>query len=189
MSSTESLEATDTKTPATSKAMIWLILGIVVFGCVVDQITKALAVAYLSDGHTVEVVSDIFRLQLHRNPGAAFSTGTSLTIVFSTLAIIVLLVVSWLVIPKVGCKSWAIAIGMATAGVAGNLIDRLTRYPGPMKGHVIDFLALKHFAVFNIADMMLTAAAIMIAFLAIMKRVNLDGTVVSDHRKLGDRSQ
>ena len=41
---------------------------------------------------------------------------------------------------RVGSRVWAVALGLLLAGVAGNLTDRLFRAPGPLRGHVIDFL-------------------------------------------------
>lgn len=159
---------------ATSRPLAWLI-AIVVAGVAVDQLTKAWVVAVLAPGRVVALVGDLFQLQLFRNSGAAFSTGESFTIVFSVLAVVVMAGVFWLVVPKIRCRSWAVAVGLGLAGVAGNFVDRLVREPGPMRGHVIDFLALKYFAVFNVADMMLTAAAIMVVVLSVLVRIDFAG--------------
>ena len=161
--------------PHASAKMALVILGLVGVGVGVDQITKAWAVRSLGRGEIVALVSDIFKLQLYRNPGAAFSTGTSLTVVFAALAVIVLVAVSWWVVPRVHCLRWAIAVGLGMAGVAGNLVDRLVQPPGVMRGYVIDFFALKYFAVFNVADVLLTAAAIMIVVLALFIRLDFNG--------------
>ena len=45
--------------------------------------------------------------------------------------------------------------------MAGNLTDRLFRAPGPFRGHVVDFISVKGFAIFNVADMAITGAAIL----------------------------
>ena len=42
--------------------------------------------------------------------------------------------------------------GLLLAGILGNLTDRLIRPPGFMRGHVVDFLQLPNFAIFNVAD-------------------------------------
>jgi signal peptidase II len=59
--------------------------------------------------------------------------------------------------------------------VAGNLTDRLFRSPGVLRGHVVDFLELPHWPVFNVADMCITAAAVMVMVLAVGKNVGVDG--------------
>jgi signal peptidase II len=54
-------------------------------------------------------------------------------------------------------------VGVLVAGIAGNLTDRLIQEPGPMRGHVVDFISLPHFAVINVADIWITLGAIFIA--------------------------
>jgi len=156
-----------------------VMLAIIVVGVGIDQITKAIAIARLVPGEPVLVVSDIVSFQIFRNPGAAFSTGTGLTVVFSALALAVLVAVSVWVVPKVRSMSWAVAVGMGMAGVAGNFIDRIVRAPGPFRGHVIDFIAVKHFAVFNVADMLLTCAAALIVLIVFVFKVDLSGQRMS----------
>ncbi|MCL2784031.1 MAG: signal peptidase II [Propionibacteriaceae bacterium] len=154
---------------------LMVILAIIVVGVIVDQITKALAVAYLEPGQPVSIISDFFQLQLHRNPGAAFSTGTSFTLVFAILALVVLVAVSIFVIPKVESMIWAITVGLGTAGVLGNFIDRLSQPPAPFGGYVIDFFAVKYFAVFNVADIFLTTSAFLIVIITLVVKVDFAG--------------
>jgi len=156
-----------------------VMIAIIVAGIGLDQATKALAITDLAPNEPVHIISDYFQLQLLRNPGAAFSTGTSLTWVFSILALVVLVAVSIWVVPKVQSIFWAVTIGMGMAGVAGNFIDRLVRSPGPFMGHVIDFFAVKHFAVFNVADILLVCTAILIVLDAFVFRIDLKGTRAS----------
>jgi len=68
-----------------------------------------------------------------------------------------------------------VATGCLLAGIVGNLIDRLFREPGPFHGHVIDFLQLPHFAIFNVADMFITAAAVLVIWLSLITQVTLAG--------------
>jgi signal peptidase II len=68
-----------------------------------------------------------------------------------------------------------VAIGLLCAGVAGNLTDRLFRPPGVLRGHVIDFLELPYWPIFNVADMCITAAAIMIMYLSVVKGIAING--------------
>ena len=153
-----------------------VISGIIAAGVAADQITKALALARLDPYQPVSVVSDLFELRLVRNPGAAFSTGTSVTPLFSALAVAVLVAVSIWVVPKVRCLSWAVVTGLGMAGIAGNFIDRLVRPPGFFRGYVIDFFSLKYFAVFNVADILLTTAAVLIVVLSVFVKLDLSGS-------------
>jgi signal peptidase II len=152
-----------------------VIAGIVVVGVGLDQATKAWAVAGLTEGQPVRLIGQVFQLQLLRNPGAAFSTAGSATVVLACLALVVLVAVSVLVVPRVRCWPWVAAVGLGLAGVAGNFIDRLVRAPGPFRGHVIDFMSLKYFAVFNVADIMLTSAAVLIVLIAAWWKVDFAG--------------
>ena len=77
--------------------------------------------------------------------------------------------------PKLGHPGWAVALGLLCAGVSGNLTDRLFRQPGVLRGHVVDFFQLPHFAIFNVADMCITSAAVMIMILAVIKNVGITG--------------
>lgn len=133
---------------------------------VVDQITKALAVELLSNRAPVPIVGPLLSLDLVRNPGAAFSFGTGNTIVFtvvSTIVSIAIVVISF----RLADRRWAIGLGMLLAGAVGNLIDRLVRDPGFPVGHVIDMFRLPNFPVFNVADMSITFAVILMMWLSL----------------------
>ena len=54
-------------------------------------------------------------------------------------------------------------------------MDRIFRSPGVFRGHVVDFLQLPYWPIFNVADMCITAAAVMIMVLAVVKNVGVDG--------------
>ncbi|MFT8396258.1 signal peptidase II [Propionibacterium sp.] len=140
---------------------------VAVAGFVLDRVTKALAISHLSSGApTGSLLGGLVGLQLLFNSGAAFSMGTSVTIVFSLLAIIALVFVLVWVWPR--ARGWvpSVCAGMLAAGIAGNLADRLLRPPGVLRGHVVDFIAVRHFAVFNVADAFITCAAVL--FIAYM---------------------
>jgi signal peptidase II len=140
----------------------------------VDLTTKVLAVAHLTGRPDVHLVGDLVVLHLVRNPGAAFSTGTAYTEVFSCVAIAAVVAVLWFA-RRVGSTLWAVGLGLLLAGVAGNLTDRLVREPGVLRGHVIDFVMLPHWPVFNVADMCIDAAAALV-LLQVYRGVRLDGT-------------
>jgi len=151
-----------------------LFVAVAVTAYAVDVLTKVLAVDRLTDRPDVHVVGDVLVLHLVRNPGAAFSTGTAYTQVFSCVAIAAVVAVLWFA-RRVGSTLWAVALGLLLAGVAGNLTDRLVREPGVLRGHVIDFLMLPHWPVFNVADMCIDVAAVLV-LLQVYRGVRLDGT-------------
>jgi signal peptidase II len=152
-----------------------LVAVIAVAGLTADVVTKIIAVAHLEPLTPVRLLGGLLTLRLIRNPGAAFSQGQRFTYVFAIAGIAVLLFVIIKLVPRIGHPAWAVAIGLLCAGVAGNLTDRLFRTPGVLRGHVVDFLELPYWPVFNVADMCITAAAIMIIFLSIVKGIAITG--------------
>ncbi|MCD4534774.1 signal peptidase II [Nocardioides sp. cx-169] len=140
----------------------------------IDVVSKIVAVDRLTGREDIPVVGDLLVLHLTRNPGAAFSTGTEFTEVLSCIAIAAVGIVLWLS-RRLGSAGWAFGLGLLLAGVAGNLTDRLLREPGPLRGHVIDFLMLPNWPVFNIADMCINVAAGVILIQA-FRGVRVDGT-------------
>jgi len=57
---------------------------------------------------------------------------------------------------------WAIGLGMILGGAMGNLVDRFFRSPGPLRGHVVDFLSIGWWPVFNVADPSVVGGAILL---------------------------
>jgi signal peptidase II len=147
--------------------------GVAAAGLLIDQLTKTLALRHLDSGD-VDVFGSWFTLHLTKNPGAAFSTGTQYTVLLSLLAILAAAVVIYLS-RRVGSLTWAVALGLLLAGVCGNLVDRMFREPSPLRGHVVDFLMVPHWPVFNVADVCINLAAGLILLQA-LRGVRIDGT-------------
>ncbi len=144
---------------------------------IVDQWSKAVALARLDPLDPPSYLGGLLTLRLIRNPGAAFSLGEDFTLFFTGLAVVALQVVLVVLVPRVAVMSWSIVTGLLVAGIAGNLIDRLIREPGFLHGHVIDFFQVKYFgAIFNVADICLTTAAGLVILLSYVGRVDFDGT-------------
>ena len=145
--------------PTQRHRLLFVVVALAAYA--VDLSTKLLAVARLTPGEPRDVVGGLLRLDLVRNPGAAFSTGTSYTLFLSVIA----LVAAGVVVRfgrRLGDRTWALALGLLLAGVCGNLTDRVFREPGVLRGHVVDFLELPHWPVFNVADMLIDAAVVLI---------------------------
>ncbi len=161
-------------TPGAGRSATPLALAVAAVALVVDVASKQLAVQALEGKDPVEVVGEVLQLTLVRNPGAAFSTGESFTPAISLVAVIATLVIVRLVF-KVRHRGWAVALGLLLAGVSGNLVDRIFRAPGPLRGHVVDFFELPHWPVFNVADICINAGAILMAVL-LFRGIHLDGS-------------
>ena len=137
-------------------------VAVAVVGFTLDRITKALALAHLEEGTpTMTCAGGWVSLQLLFNSGAAFSMGSSATIVFTLLALAAMCFMLVWVWPR--ARGWlaSVCAGMLVAGIAGNLADRILRPPGVLRGHVVDFIAVQHFAVFNVADIFISCAAVL----------------------------
>ena len=70
---------------------------------------------------------------------------------------------------------WAIAFGLLLGGATGNLLDRIFRAPAPFQGHVVDWIQLPHWPVFNLADSSICCAGVLGVLLA-LRGIRLDGT-------------
>lgn len=151
----------------------WLFAGVALLAYAVDLGSKQWALSALADGD-IAVLGDWFTLHLTFNPGAAFSTGTDFTIVFTGLAVVAVVVVLWLS-RRLGSTGWALALGLLLGGVGGNLTDRLVRDPEPLRGHVVDLLMLPNWPVFNVADIWINVAAGLI-ILQTFRGIALDGS-------------
>jgi signal peptidase II len=160
--------------PAPARPRV-LFAGVALLGLTLDVASKVLVVDRLDPAEPVRLLGGLLTLRLIRNPGAAFSQGEGITWVFALAAVAVLVFVLARLVPRVRHRGWAVALGLLVAGVGGNLIDRLFRAPGPLRGHVVDFLQLPHWPIFNVADMCITSAAVLIVLLALVGNVGLDG--------------
>lgn len=126
-----------------------------------DQATKALAVNTLEPGRSITLLPHVFWLTLTRNSGAAFSAAAEMTVMLTLIAIIVVITVIRMA-RRLQDRGWALGLGLLLGGALGNLTDRILRAPSPFRGEVVDFLHLTHWPVFNVADIGLTCAAVVI---------------------------
>jgi signal peptidase II len=131
-------------------ALIWI----------VDYSTKVWALNNLSQVQPTKIIGSFLQLRLLFNPGAAFSFGTSFTFLFTILAILAVAGIAYYSI-KIAHRGWALVLGLALGGILGNLTDRIFRAPSIFNGHVIDWIALPRFPVFNVADIAIVCAALL----------------------------
>lgn len=127
-----------------------------------DQATKAIVLATLRDGESVRALDGVLYWTLQRNPGAAFGIFRRAPVLFTVLAI----VISAAIIasaPRVKERLQAVAFGLVLGGALGNLGDRLFRPPSPFRGHVIDFIDLRVWPTFNLADAAVVIGAALLA--------------------------
>ena len=124
-----------------------------------DQLTKLWAVAALEDG-PVSVLGPV-RFALTRNKAGAFGLGGAfvpLLAVGATVLVVVLVLRGDLVRRPL----LAVASGLVLGGAFGNLVDRVFRAPGLLRGAVVDFVDLRWWPVFNLADSAITCGCLLL---------------------------
>jgi signal peptidase II len=161
----------DTNHPRSTYIRLFFFVAISVW--LVDQITKSIAVAKLDGQDTITIIPHVFSLEFTRNAGAAFGMAAGLTAVLSALAVLVCVFVIRAA-SRLRDKGWGVGLGLLLGGALGNLTDRIFRDPAPFRGHVVDFLHLNHWPVFNVADMALTFAALVV-FWRTWRGIGIDG--------------
>lgn len=131
-----------------------------------DLATKIAAVQWVRPGEPVEIIGDVVTLRMVRNPGAAFSMATGMTWLLTLVAVAVVIGVV-----RIGrtlrSPLWALGLGLVLGGALGNLIDRFFRSPGPLQGHVVDFVSVGWWPVFNVADSSIVCGAILLVVLSL----------------------
>ncbi|WP_411078581.1 signal peptidase II [Streptomyces sp. cmx-18-6] len=160
------------------KRRILVLLGVAVVAYLLDLVSKMIVVAKLEHQPPIDIIGDWLQFRALRNPGAAFGIGEAFTVIFTIIAAGVIVVVIRLA-RKLFSLPWAIALGLLLGGALGNLTDRIFRAPGVFEGAVVDFIAPKHFAVFNLADSAIVCGGILIVILS-FKGLDPDGTVHKD---------
>jgi signal peptidase II len=171
-------EAPDQGAPVARTRRIAVLLGVAVLAYALDLFSKLWVVTSLEGHPPIELIGRFLRLEAVRNGGAAFGFGQGMTIVFTCIAAGVIVVI-FRISRKLYSLPWAIALGLLLGGAFGNLTDRIFRSPGFLEGHVVDFIAPIHFAVFNLADSAIVCGGILIVLLS-FRGLDPDGTVHQD---------
>ncbi len=143
-----------------------LLLSVAAAVLTLDVVTKVLAVKLLTPGQPVSIIGDTVTWTLVRNSGAAFSMATGYTWVLTLVATGVVVGIIWMG-RRLVSPWWAVGLGMILGGALGNLMDRFFRSPGPLRGHVVDFLSIGWWPVFNVADPAVVGGAILLVGLSL----------------------
>ena len=148
-----------------------------------DMTSKLIVVATMHYGQPIRLLGPALELDYTRNSGAAFSIGETYTIIFTAIAVGVIVMILRLA-RKLFSLPWAIALGLLLGGALGNLTDRITRAPGLFRGWVVDFIHLPHWPIFNLADSAICVGGALMVLLA-FRGLHPDGT---DERALAQRA-
>ena len=139
-----------------------VLLGVAGAIVALDQWTKWLVRTNLPFQATwlpnwLEWLSPYARIVHWNNSGAAFGSFQNGNMVFTILAIAVILAILYYY-PRVDSRDWTLrlAMGLQLGGAAGNLIDRIR------VGRVTDFISLGNFPVFNVADSAISVGVVVL---------------------------
>jgi signal peptidase II len=158
----------------TPRRRLGVLLAVAAFAYLTDVCAKIIVVATMTEGEASRTMGDgLVTFRLIRNPGAAFGLGVGVTIVFTVISAIVVAAILR-TSRRLGSLPWAITLGLLLGGALGNLTDRVVRHPSPFQGHVIDFIELPGWPIFNLADSFICAAGAMMIFLA-FRNVPIEG--------------
>jgi signal peptidase II len=154
-----SADATPLRVPETRERWLRVIAAVAaIVGA--DQLTKVWAVSALAHGPK-NLIGDTVKLELSRNSGAAFSRFQGYTPVLAVLAIAIAFLIARAT--RDASDRWVLfGLVLVLGGALGNLGDRLVRSPGFLRGHVVDFIAVGWWPVFNVADSCVTVGAVVL---------------------------
>jgi signal peptidase II len=139
-------------------------LALAVLVLVLDQLTKWIAVRAIDFGERIPVLPGFFDFTLVYNRGAAFSflagAGGWQRWFFTLIGVVAAVFIVWMLVRHAGQRLFALALALILGGAIGNVIDRV------LAGQVTDFVLLHwrgwHFPAFNVADMAITAGAVLL---------------------------
>lgn len=133
---------------------------------VLDQITKQIALEYLTLGQSVPFLGNFFRWTLTYNPGGAFGMKLGSPFYYLITSSIIFALLIYYISRNLDKPSITIPLSLVTGGAAGNIIDRF-RF-----GEVVDFIDVEFFdihwgfynmtrwPIFNIADIAVSCGII-----------------------------
>jgi signal peptidase II len=160
-----------------------LLLALAAGVLLADLISKLVVVATIEPGEDIRLLGGALYLTQLRNIGAAFSFAEGWTIIFSLVAVVVAVIIVRSA-RRLYSTGWAVALGLVLGGAVGNLIDRIFRDPGFLRGGVVDFLSVfgpdgSVWPVFNVADSAIVCGGILGALLA-LRGIDFDGSRARD---------
>jgi signal peptidase II len=176
--SDSSAEAGRPSTQASTRRIV-LLGAVAVFVIVADLLSKLAVVAHMTMYETHDVLDGLLKITYTRNAGAAFSFGEGMTAVFGLVAIAVAVAIVRTA-RSLRSLTWAITLGLLLGGALGNLGDRIFRSPGFLRGHVVDWIELPHWPVFNLADSAIVCGGVLAVLLS-WRGIAVDGSHEKRH--------
>lgn len=153
--------------------MLFILIGIIVGGVALDQVSKLLVVHFMEWKESVPLIPNVLHFTYIHNRGAAFGSMTDkrwLFMIISTVAIVGLGIYLFRFCRK-SPRLTQIALAMIIAGGIGNMIDRVRL------GYVIDFIDFCAFPfwtwIFNVADALVVVGCGLVFLSMVLEEVKL----------------
>ena len=146
---------------------------------VIDQLTKAWALAVLEPGEQHEILGQFLSFQLVFNSGAAFSLGSDNTWIMTIVAVLVTVGIVYFA-RRAQSRAAVLLFGIGLGGAVGNLIDRIFRQPSFGQGHVVDMINYNNWFVGNVADLAIVGAAAVVLLMSFRGKTLLAPEPVDD---------
>jgi signal peptidase II len=180
--------AAPSPSPPATRPRTGLLLLLAAVVLVADLASKLVVVATVAPGEDIRLLGGLLYLTQLRNVGAAFSFAEGATVLFSLIAVGVSIVIVRTA-RRLFSTGWAVALGLVLGGALGNLIDRIFRTPGFLRGGVVDFLSVfapdgRIWPVFNVADSAIVCGGILGVLLA-LRGIEFDGSRARAERPAG----
>ena len=134
---------------------------------IADQLSKSLVIFWIPFGSSVPLIGNFIHLTPVKNKGlimGLLSYPSYLAIfvaIFVAIFALIVFIFLWLMKLK---KKGSLGIAFIIAGTGGNLLDRI------FKGGVIDFIDVKFWSIFNLADIFITVGAVLLCIRLIFSR-------------------
>lgn len=146
------------------KFFFWI--NIVTIGLLlVDQLVKKYFIENPADSFGGDFFYGILKFNFAENYGIAF--GISL----NNIIILILIFIALIIIVHALIKAYletdfvlVTALSLIMVGAISNLIDRFTH------GFVVDYIDLKYFTIFNMADILITIGVVILLFYLLFKK-------------------
>ncbi|MBU1087795.1 MAG: signal peptidase II [Candidatus Omnitrophica bacterium] len=135
-----------------------------------DQVSKLAVLKRLHQNESIAVIANFFHITLVYNTGSAFGAFRDHNWLLSYIAVFAIILILYMLVRRprfssdIYMRLWQWALLFILCGATGNLIDRIRL------GYVVDFLDLRFWPVFNLADSFITCGVFVLLFLLFNKK-------------------
>lgn len=139
------------------------LLSTALFVVLLDQISKIYIRNLLSPGDSLPVIKGFLYITHIQNKGAAFGLLAGRQFVFILVTILsIALIAIYYIRARESHPLFNLALGLEVGGAVGNLLDRM-RFGG-----VTDFLNIRVWPVFNVADTAIVIGVVLLIFVSLI---------------------